>query len=302
MKGMPFVAELNIADVHFRVTSTLPVDSVPSSGPYASFLGSAGENPQTIGLDIQIRRGEVPPATDLQRLFADHSWALYRDAAIYHLEFRSAVPDEPLWTARFGEDAREITVFGGPQMLQESDRGPTMLNPLCYPLDQLLWVYALAHRQGLLLHAAGATVNGRALAFPGRGGAGKTTLARLLDGDPRFSVLSDDRIALRCLDGLFSAYGTPWPGDARIAVNEGAPLAALLFLVHSERNAALPLSPQQALRRLLPVVSIPWYDRQAIEPMLQTCEQLVSSVPAFDLHFAPDVEVLDFLQRFLLTL
>lgn len=293
-----FVAELNIADVRFRVTSALPLDSAPSSGPYASFLGPGKVNGQAVNVDIQVRCGEVPSTSNLQQVFADHSWALYRDTDSYQLEFRSRLPGQPLWAARFGEDAQEIAVFASSQMVQETERGPRILSPLCYPLDQLLWVYALARRGGLLLHAAGATLGNAAFLFPGPGGAGKTTLSRLLDRRQGFLVLSDDRTAVRCDDGSYSAYGTPWPGEARMARNSGAPLKAMMFLVQSKCSGITPLSPEQAMRKLIPVVSLPWYNKRVIEPMLDQCEHLVSTVPAFDLQFAPEVEVVDLLHEY----
>ncbi len=80
------------------------------------------------------------------------------------------------------------------------------------PLDQLLFLAPLAHTNGLLLHASGAVIDGKAFVFAGHSGDGKTTLSRLLAAEG-LELLSDERIALRREGESFRAYGTPWPGE-----------------------------------------------------------------------------------------
>jgi len=172
-------------------------------------------------------------------------------------------------------------------MLQEVPGGPAILNPVCYPLDQILLVYLLAGSGGLLVHAAGAILDDVAVVFPGHSGAGKTTLARVLLCEENVRLLSDDRVVVRRLADGFHAYGTPWPGEAGVARNLGAPLAALLFLAHGAENRIVPMSPQEALRRLLQVASIPWYNEKLVGPLLGLCEELLTEVPAYQLCFTP---------------
>jgi hypothetical protein len=52
------------------------------------------------------------------------------------------------------------------------------------------------------------------------------------------------------------------------------------------------------LEQLLPVTSIPWYDREVLPDVLDFCGDLVSSVPAYELYFRPDPGVVDFLESF----
>ena len=70
--------------------------------------------------------------------------------------------------------------------------------PLEYPLDELLLQGLLARGRGAEIHACGiADGSGRGLLFVGQSGAGKTTMARLWEGERGITVLSDDRIILR---------------------------------------------------------------------------------------------------------
>ena len=49
----------------------------------------------------------------------------------------------------------------------------------------------------------------------------------------------------------------------------------------------------------MPVVSIPLYDRDAVELMMAFHEDLIGSVPMYDLTFMPDEAVVDKLLEFM---
>jgi hypothetical protein len=190
------------------------------------------------------------------------------------------------------------------------------VNPMTYPLDQLLLMNHLSARGGVIVHGAGAVVGGGALVFPGVSGAGKSTLSRLfVDAGLGDSLLSDDRVILRrspaqaaltghARAGVSSdtvegesviAWGTPWAGDAQVARNAEAPLTALLFLVKADANELTRLDAAEAMRRLMPVVSCPWYDAKRLPDVLETSARVVESILCYDLHFRPDEEVIGLL-------
>ena len=50
-----------------------------------------------------------------------------------------------------------------------------------------------------------------------------------------------------------------------------------------------------ALRRLFPVISIPWYLEELMAQSLDLCEQLVTSIPVYELTFRPGDPVMDVL-------
>ena len=86
-------------------------------------------------------------------------------------------------------------------------------------------------------------------------------------------LLSDDRIVVRKIDGVFKAYGTPWAGEAGIAVNKNVPLSGMFFINHASDNRIKEITPGQAVKRLLPVTSISWYDREIMFEILTFCEE-----------------------------
>ena len=73
--------------------------------------------------------------------------------------------------------------------------------PLMYPLDQLLLMYYLSKRKGLLVHAAGMVLGGRVYLFAGVSGAGKSTISELLVRARIGKVLSDERMIVREIRG-----------------------------------------------------------------------------------------------------
>jgi hypothetical protein len=127
-------------------------------------------------------------------------------------------------------------------------RGGVQVDPIQYPLDQILLTLLLARNEGALLHGAGARWNGRCCLFRGPSGAGKSTISRRLAVRPDVEMLSDDRMIVRRGGDEFYAFGTPWPGDAGYAVNAGAPLQALCFLTKADACRLVPLPAAPARR------------------------------------------------------
>ena len=93
------------------------------------------------------------------------------------------------------------------------------------------------------------------------------------------------------------AYGTPWPGDGKIAVNRSGELDGIYFLHKSSQNRIECITPRQAFERLMPTVSIPWYHEEMVRELFDFCEQLVKNIPMYDLHFSPTTELSSFLER-----
>jgi hypothetical protein len=193
-----------------------------------------------------------------------------------------------------------VTVYCGDKLIRAHDGIPAIVNPVCYPLDQILLMYMLARCEGALFHAAGVYMDGRCWIFPGKSGAGKTTLARCLmaHAGPDAEALSDDRMAARKTNGVFYAYGTPWPGDAGVAVNKGAPLGGIFFIRHGAANRIEEINPRQSFERLMPLTSVPWYDRKVMPSVLNFCEDLVSGVPCYDFYFNPSADAARCLESF----
>jgi hypothetical protein len=251
---------------------------------------------------VNVAEGELPDLSSWRALASDGpTWSVWRKGTARCLRLGAVHGSrEPSRVACWQEDASRATVRCGPEYLYVRREGVVeMDNAAGYPVDQILFMYYLASRRGLLVHAAGLAADGRALIFPGVSGAGKSTLTRqfLARGWP--TLLSDDRIIVREMGGSHVAFGTPWPGDAGVAVNASAPLAAILFPARGEETRIRELSPQAALERLLPATSILWFESELLSSQLETCERLLRSVPAFELAWSPAAGVVDDVLEFM---
>ena len=276
------------------VSSTLALTRLDRP-EYAEFVSDdpCPEGPADMRVDVLA---ESPPPVDGDLVFDSGSpWIMYRDGSGYRLEFRRVDHDQPHTVVRVDADATSAVVH----LLEPSGRAAP--NPFCYPLDELLLMNHLASRGGVVVHSAGVRVDVGSdvvgLVLPGVSGAGKTTLSEALTAQGMGeSLLSDDRMALRVeSDGRVAAWGTPWPGDAGIARNQRVPLSSLLFLVQSDEDRVIALTAGETLRRLMPVVMCPWYDRERFPGVLDTCGRIAEAVPGHELRFTrtgPVVEVL----------
>ncbi len=163
-----------------------------------------------------------------------------------------------------------------------------------YPLAELLLIWILARRDGILAHAAGVVDGAKGYLFVGNSGHGKTTMARLWAEGA--TILNDDRIVVRPRDGRFWMYGTPWHGDYQ-RVSPGAfPISKVFFLSQSTSNQAQPRSTSEAATLLLTRSFLPLWDRTAMASLLSSCAEIASAVPCYDLGFLPEPGIVDYVR------
>lgn len=164
-------------------------------------------------------------------------------------------------------------------------------------LDLLLLKHSIINHQGLILHAAGGSVQGKGMVFSGRSGIGKSTICRLLSQSQGNILFSEERIIIRSHDTGWKVWGTPWHGESKIALNESAPLGTLVFLRQARKTTITSLHPSEALRRLLQTASIPWYSEEWTNKGLAVCETLLQDIPIFELAFRPDHSAVQAVER-----
>ncbi|WP_417910130.1 hypothetical protein [Candidatus Electronema sp. PJ] len=157
--------------------------------------------------------------------------------------------------------------------------------------------HSFINHQGLIIHAAGGSIYGKGIAFAAPSQTGKSTLSRLFLLSPQNRLFSEDRLIIRSVNTTWQVWGTPWLGSGTIACNEHAPLSALVFLSQANETKVTRLSPSVGLRRLLQVVSIPWYSPEWTHKGLAVCESLIQTIPMFELAFRPDQTAVQAVER-----
>lgn len=140
-------------------------------------------------------------------------------------------------------------------------------------------------RGGLLIHSAGAEISGKGFLFLGESGIGKSTFSGLLEEYLPESVVCDERVSCRPVEGGWIMSGTPWFSSAEISRRRTAPLAGLVFLEQSKKNNIRQITSAEALPRMLPLISVDWQNKELSDRGINALDDLLSSVPAFNFSF-----------------
>ncbi len=250
----------------------------PASRPFACARGA--------DIALTLVDDEIPRPPREHLLFESGAvWRVHRFDGGYLYTFQTPVLDPPVYKA-VAIDAdltRGVLHFPPPR------RGRRPRLALDFPLDELLFQHRIARNGGMEVHACSLVLDGGAVLFCGRSGAGKSTTARLWRRfRPRTPILSDDRIVLSPRRGRMWAFGTPWHGAGGFASPEGRPLRALLFLRHARRNGVTHLGAADAAARLFARTFPPPWDSAAVGRVLEACGRVAEGVPCYELAFRPD--------------
>jgi len=215
-------------------------------------------------------------------------WSLFSTESGYLLTHNPFEKRPPLWSFATDKEFTKIDAYCHPSIGTPHGKRLSIPCPVTYPLDQIILLHHLALKGGLIVHSTGLAHADQGVLMAGRSGAGKSSVARLLAPGRTYSVISDDRMVVKKVNGGYHAFGTPWPGEAKIALNRSFPLGPIFFLTQAATNRARRLSQADALKRLLPVASIPWYDDQVLPQVLDFCGDIVKHTTNFDLQFTLD--------------
>lgn len=145
---------------------------------------------------------------------------------------------------------------------------------------------------GLMVHSSAVAYEGKVYLFSGPCGTGKSTHTRLWQsvfGDDA-QVINDDKPALRCIDGTWYAYGTPWCGKEGINQNRNAPIAGICFLKQAPHNRIRRLNEFEATRKIMAQTIHRFYSAQMLDLMLGHLEKLVQMIPVYELENRPEPE------------
>ena len=220
---------------------------------------------------IQINLVQTPPSNrGVTQLTSEPSWQVGLDqAGNYIFTFNRPLPERLL--------IMDPDFSSGTLYLQKTRaaEGRFPLNTL----DIIVYSNWLANRGNLLLHASGIAINGKGYAFVGRSGAGKSTLVAKLAEDRRVTVLGEDQVALRYLNGEYWIFGTPWHLNMDMCSPMGVPLQEIFFLDRKAANILAPLQPQEGFTRLMQTAFIPYYRPPQVSKIMDNLERLSLEIP-----------------------
>ena len=166
------------------------------------------------------------------------------------------------------------------------------INPLSFPIGPLIFYYGITLNNGILLHAAGLKYKNRGYIFTGVSGIGKTTISNIwLQAGGK--LINDDRLVLMKNSQGFSMYNSPmaYRQEAR-----ECNISSLFILRQSRENKAQKLSRGAALARVMALCIQHNHERMLVDSLVNNVNQLVETIPVYELGFKPDESVVKYIE------
>ena len=155
----------------------------------------------------------------------------------------------------------------------------------------------LLQHHSLLLHASLIKYKGKALAFAGPSGVGKSTQADIWHNYLGADIINGDRAALRIEGDAWYAYGCPYAGTSGIYKNDCAPLAAIVLLGQAEENHLHRLTEAEAFRRIYQELSVHHWQRHFVARATDLCLQLLARTPIYLLECRPEESAAELVKK-----
>lgn len=148
---------------------------------------------------------------------------------------------------------------------------------------------ALLEYDGFILHSSAVAYENNAYLFSADSGVGKSTHTSLwkqcfLGAD----VINDDKPALRLIDDVFYAYGTPFSGSTPINLNVRVPLKAICFIERSEKNSIERITNNAEIIKLILPQTLRHVGKDKADKLLIIIGKLIEKIPFYKLHCLPN--------------
>ena len=138
---------------------------------------------------------------------------------------------------------------------------------------------------------------GDAILFTAPSGTGKSTQAGLWEQFAGAETLNGDRSMIRRVDGVWTAFGSPFAGTSGIYRNEHAPIRALIVLRQAPENTIRRLPLAEAFRLIYSESVLPRWHTDAHQRVISLVTEIVSEVPVYLLACTPDERAVTLLKQ-----
>ena len=146
----------------------------------------------------------------------------------------------------------------------KNKKGLLEISPRVQSFDSFLRVlcsWLLINNNGFILHAAAILKNGKGYVFPGKSGAGKSTISKMFQrtekgrkGEGNNLLLTDELIPVRIEKDKIKIYGSPFWGEMKNKgkrIPGGIKLEKLFFLKKSKTNVVSKIGKGEFYKRIL---------------------------------------------------
>ena len=154
----------------------------------------------------------------------------------------------------------------------------------------LMFAFATARKNTLLMHASVTMKDGKGYLFLGKSGTGKSTHSQLwINNIEGCSLLNDDNPVLRVTEeGEVRVYGSPWSGKTPCYRNLDVPVGAIVTLQQAKTNKIHRQSLPEAYASVYVSFSGYRFIKEMADGLHVTNAMVVSNVPCYLLDCLPD--------------
>ena len=141
------------------------------------------------------------------------------------------------------------------------------------------------------IHASCTVKDGKAFLFLGKSGTGKSTHSRLwLKNVPGAWLLNDDNPIIRVVNGVPTAFGSPWSGKTPCYINDNYPIGAFVRINQAPYNKIHKQNIMEAFASVYSTASGLRAIKTVADGMFSTVSTIVEQVPCYLLDCLPDDE------------
>lgn len=156
----------------------------------------------------------------------------------------------------------------------------------------LMFAFATAQKDTLLMHSSVTVKDGKAYLFLGKSGTGKSTHSQLwINNIEGCELLNDDNPVLRVEgNGEVRVYGSPWSGKTPCYYNLDYPVGAIVDLHQAKVNRIRRQTLLEAYVSMYVSFSGYRFIKEMADGLHATAEKVVSTVPCYSMDCLPDAD------------
>ena len=160
----------------------------------------------------------------------------------------------------------------------------------------LLWIQK---QEKMALHSSTIIYKGKAYAFSGTSGTGKTTHTNMWIDRYKTPILDGDMCVLsQKADGKIYAYGLPWCGTSELYLNECWPLGGIVFLEQATENKVYELKGPYAEVPLICQSLSPNWTKEQMNRTIDICDKIMEQqIPIWLLENKPELEAVELIKE-----
>lgn len=148
--------------------------------------------------------------------------------------------------------------------------------------------HLIARNHGFLFHCSYIDRNGKAILFTAPSETGKSTQAELWHEYRGAAIINGDRAAVRLVDGVLMAEGTPFAGSSQYCKNRSLPVEAIVYLGQAPVTSIRKLRGYAAFSKIWEGVSVNTWDKEDMELVSGVVQRAAAELPVYHLPCTPD--------------